>query len=76
MEKDPKVSIFTNFNKQFTAVFRMYADTLPEAEQPKVFEPLDKLSSRINTPLPETDGTVFSIVETLSKMGHVPTPLE
>ncbi|KAK7737297.1 hypothetical protein SLS53_006600 [Cytospora paraplurivora] len=76
MEKDPKVSIFTNFNKQFTAVFRMYADTLPEAEQPKVFEPLDKLSSRINTPLPETDGTVFSIVDTLSKMGHVPTPLK
>lgn len=76
MEEDLKVSIFTNFNKGFVAVFHMYADCLPESEQPKAFESFDKLSSKMNTPLPETDGTVLSFVQVLSRMGHVPHALK
>ncbi|ROV99464.1 hypothetical protein VMCG_06301 [Cytospora schulzeri] len=76
MEKDPKVNIFTNFNQGFVAVFHMYADCLPAAEQPKAFGSFDKLSSKINTPLPQTDGNVLSFVQVLSQMGHVPHSLK
>lgn len=78
MERDPKVNIFTNFNQAFVAVFHMYADCCPppEANQPSAFEPFDRLSSKINTPLPQTDGNVFSFVQVLSQMGHVPHPLK
>ncbi|KAI1858520.1 uncharacterized protein JN550_012567 [Neoarthrinium moseri] len=73
MEKDPKLNLFTNYNMGFVAVFQLYADC--PTERPKAFEVLENLPSKINTPLPKTDGTVLSFVETLSKMGHVPFSL-
>lgn len=73
MEKDPKLNMFTNYNQQFVAVFMIYADS--EADLSKIFEPFEKLTSLINTAVPETAGTVFTIVETLSTMGHIPQSL-
>lgn len=69
MEKDPKLNLFTNYNKQFVAVIMIYADT--PADLPQAFEPFDKLESHLNTVVPPTDGTVFTLVQTLSTMGHV-----
>lgn len=69
MEKDPRVNMFTNFNKGFVAVFQLYADCA--VEKPKAFQPFDKLTSKLNSPLPMTNGTVLSFVETLSQMGHI-----
>ncbi|KAL1862680.1 hypothetical protein Daus18300_008478 [Diaporthe australafricana] len=73
MEKDPKLNIFTNYNQQFVAVIMIYADS--QADFSKIFEPFEKLSSHVNTAVPETEGTVFTIVETLSTMGHIPQSL-
>lgn len=73
MEKDPKLNLFTNYNKQFVAVIMIYADSPPEL--PKAFEPFDKLNSHLNTAVPPTDGTVLTIVQTLSQMGHIPQSL-
>ncbi|KAG6366579.1 hypothetical protein INS49_000757 [Diaporthe citri] len=69
IEKDPKLNLFTNCNKQFVAVIMIYADS--PAGFPKAFQPFDKLSSHLNTVVPPTDGTVFTVVKTLSTMGHV-----
>lgn len=74
MEKDRKLNLFTNYNKNFVAIFQLYAD-IP-TERPKAFETLDNLPSKMNTPLPQTNGTILTFVETLSKMGHVPFPLK
>lgn len=69
MEKDPKLNLFTNYNKQFVAVIMIYADT--PADLPEAFGPFDKLESHLNTVVPPMDGTVFTLVQTLSTMGHV-----
>jgi hypothetical protein len=74
MESDPKLNVFTNYNKQFTAVFMIYADC--PSEMPEVFQHFEKLSSHLSTPVPPTDGTVMTVVETLSTMGHVAQPLK
>ncbi|KAK2598780.1 hypothetical protein N8I77_012167 [Diaporthe amygdali] len=73
MENNPKLNVFTNFNKQFVAVIMIYADSPPE--MPPVFEAFEKLSSHLNTAVPPTDGTVLTLVQTLSEMGHVPQSL-
>ncbi|CAN8100049.1 unnamed protein product [Discula destructiva] len=73
MEKDPNANVFTNFNKGFVAVFKMYARQ--PSEQPPAFKALDALTSSINTPLPKTDGTILSMVQIISQMGHIPTPM-
>jgi hypothetical protein len=74
MESDPKLNVFTNYNKDFTAVIMIYADC--PAEMPKAFEHFEKLASHLNTPVPPTDGTVLTVVETLSTMGHVSQSLK
>lgn len=73
MENDPKLNVFTNYNKQFVAVIMIYADSPPK--MPPVFEAFEKLSSHLNTAVPPTDGTVLTLVQTLSEMGHVPQSL-
>ena len=73
MEKDPKLNLFTNYNSQFVAVIQIHADS--QANFPKVFEPFEKLSSHVNTVVPPTEGTVFTLVQTLSTIGHTPLSL-
>lgn len=74
MEKDPKLNIFTNYNQKIVAVIMIYADS--EADLSKIFEPFEKLSSHVSTAVPETERTVFTIVQTLSAMGHIPQSLK
>lgn len=65
MEKDSKIGFFTNFNDGFVAVGLLYADT--PAESPKAFDPFLKLESLMQTVLPKSNGTIFSLAQT---MGH------
>ena len=77
MEKDPKLNLFTNYNSQFVAVIQIQADSQADSQAnfPKVFEPFEKLSSHVNTVVPPTEGTVFTLVQTLSTIGHTPLSL-
>jgi hypothetical protein len=73
MEKDPKLNLFANYNSQFVAAIQIHADS--QANFPKVFESFEKLSSHVNTAVPPTEGTVFTLVQTLSTIGHTPLSL-
>lgn len=72
MENDPKIGLFTNFNNGFVAVGLLYADDV--SERPKVFDEFLKLPGLLQTAVPETAGTIHSLMNHLSRIGHPPGP--
>lgn len=64
MEKDPKIGLFTNFQKDFIAVGTIYAE---EAEQqPAVFEPFKELDSLMMNVAPTSNGTLSSLAKAMA----------
>lgn len=66
MENDPKIGLFTNFNKAFVAVGLLYADT--PTERPPAFAPFCKLGSLMTTVCPVTNGTLLSLAEAMDHL--------
>lgn len=63
METDPKYGIFVNLERKFVGVGFFYADW-PE-ETPKAFRTFFNLSSLMDSPVPITNGTMKSLVESM-----------
>jgi hypothetical protein len=59
IKKDPKISLFTNFNQGFVAVDLLYRDIL--AKRPTAFAPFYNLKSLMIVVVPSTDGTLLSL---------------
>lgn len=64
MEKDPKIGLFTNFQKDFIAVGTIYAE---EAEQqPAVFDPFKESDSLMMNVAPTSNGTLASLAKAMA----------
>lgn len=72
MEVDPKIGLFTNFNNGFVAVGLLYADYL--SERPTVFDQFSNLPGLLQTAVPETTGTICSLMKHLDGIAAAASP--
>ena len=63
MESDPLADTFLAVSPTTISIGILYADT--PAEPPATFEPYFQLKSQVDTLIPKTNGTVFTLAQAL-----------